>query len=82
MAADDADLDQHIARVVDSLVERFTDRHDRQVVEQAVAHARAELEAEARVTKYLPVLVSRRATDLLAGRISSEKVAARSEAEQ
>ena len=58
MTADDADLDQHIARVVDSLVERFTD-HDRQVVEQAVAHARAELEAEARVTKYLPVLVSR-----------------------
>ena len=32
MAADDADLDQHVARVVDSLAERFT-RHDPQVVE-------------------------------------------------
>ena len=71
MAADDADLDQHIARVVDSLAERFT-RHDRQVVEQAVAHALGELEAEARVTKYLPVLVSRRAADQLAGRGSKE----------
>ena len=71
MAADDADLDQHIARVVDSLAERYT-RHDRQGVEQAVAHARDELEAEARVTKYLPVLVSRRAADQLAGRGSKK----------
>ncbi|HYI59533.1 MAG TPA: hypothetical protein VEX66_15290 [Microlunatus sp.] len=75
MAEDDAHIDEHIARVVDSLMERFTDRHDRQVVEQAVANARAELEIEARVTKYLPVLVSRRATDLLAGRGSNETVA-------
>ena len=71
MAEDDADLDQHIARVVDSLAERFTDRHDRQTVEQAVAEARAQLEADARVTKYLPVLVSRRAIDKLAGRSST-----------
>lgn len=68
MAKDDADVNQHIARVVDSLVERFADVHDRQAVEQAVAEARAELEGQARVTKYLPVLVSRRAIDKLAGR--------------
>lgn len=65
MAADDADFDQHIARVTDSLAERFADRHDRQVIEHAVARARAELEPSARVTKYLPVLISRRATEQL-----------------
>lgn len=68
MAKDDADIDQHIARVVDALAEKFTNTHDRQAVEQAVADARAQLEAGARVTKYLPVLVSRRAVDQLAGR--------------
>jgi hypothetical protein len=66
---DDAEMDQHIARVVDSLAERFSDKYDRQDVEQAVAEARALLQADARVTKYLPVLVTRRAIDHLAGRI-------------
>ena len=47
MAADNAELDQHVARVVDSLAERFT-RHDPQVVEEAVAHARAALEPSTR----------------------------------
>lgn len=75
MAGEDADIDQHIARVVDSLAERFTDTHDRQTVELAVAEARAQLEADARVTKYLPVLVSRRAIDQLAGRGSSGSIA-------
>jgi hypothetical protein len=37
MAEDDADIDQPIARVVDSLAERFTDTYDRQTIEQAVA---------------------------------------------
>jgi len=74
MAEDDADIDQHIARVVDSLAERFTDKYDRQTIEQAVAEARAQLEADARVTKYLPVLVSRRAIDKLAGRSSNAAI--------
>ena len=79
MAEDDAEVDQHIERVVDSLTERFTGIHDRQVIEQAVAAARAELEADARVTKYIPVLASRRAVDKLVGRGSAQPVAVSAE---
>lgn len=68
MTEGDADLDQHIARVVDSLAERFSGTHDRKAVEQAVADARAQLTSDARVTKFLPILVTRRAIDHLAGR--------------
>jgi len=68
MAQGDAELDQHIARVVDSLVERFSRTHDKQAVEQAVVDARALLESHARVTNYLPVLITRRAIDHLTGR--------------
>jgi hypothetical protein len=68
MTEGDADLDQHIARVVDSLAERFSGTHDRQAVEKVVADARARLTSDARVTKFLPILVTRRAIDHLAGR--------------
>ena len=54
MAEGDADLDRHIARVVDSLAERFNSTNDKQAVEQAVVDARAKLESVARVTNYLP----------------------------
>ena len=54
MAEDGADIDQHIPRVVDSLAERFTDKYASQTIEQAVAEARAQLEADAHVTKYPP----------------------------
>jgi hypothetical protein len=68
MTEGDADLDQHIARVVDSLTERFSGTHDRQAVEQAVLDARAHLASDAPVTNYIPILVTRRAIDHLAGR--------------
>ena len=51
--------------MVESLSERFVTIHDRSTVERAVAEARAHLEADARVTKYLPVLIFRRAADQL-----------------
>ena len=71
MTDGDTELDQHIARIVEVLAERFRSTHDRQTVEQAVVDARSQLEADARVTKYLPVLVSRRAINQLAGRPSA-----------
>ena len=75
MTDGDTDLDQHIARIVDVLAERFSSTHDRQTVEQAVVDARAQLGADARVTKYLPVLVTRRAINHLAGRPSASPTA-------
>ena len=75
MTEGDADLDQHIARVVDALTETFRSTHDRQAVEQAVVDARALLETDARITKYLPVLVTRRAINHLAGRPSASPTA-------
>ena len=60
VAEGDADLDQHI---------------DRQAVEQAVVDARAQLESDARITRYLPVLVTRRAIDDLTVRGSGSATA-------
>jgi hypothetical protein len=70
--ARDEYIDQHIDRVIDSLTDRFSGVHDRQTVLQAVNDARAHLESEARVVKYLPVLVSKRAVDQLAARRSMD----------
>ncbi len=61
-----AELDPQYDRVVDELVTRFAGLHEREVVKQAVADARAALEADARVTNYLPLLASRVARERLA----------------
>ena len=66
-----SEMDLHLARVVDSLAERFAGIHDRDAVSQVVAETRARLEQGARVTKYLPILTARHAADLLAGRESA-----------
>ncbi len=68
MSQDSGDIDQHFDRVVDTLAERFLGVHDRETVARVVNESRAHLEADARVTNYLPVLTSRRAIDQLAGR--------------
>jgi hypothetical protein len=65
---DGSGMDQQFVRVVDVLAERFAGVHTRETIVRVVAEARASLEAEARVTLYLPVLTTRRAADLLAGR--------------
>lgn len=57
--------DQHYDRVIDDLVGKFAGVHSRDVIEEAVAAARAELEPTARVSSYLPVLTARRAHDRL-----------------
>lgn len=57
--------DQHFERVVDDLAAAFSDIYDRQTVAQAVAQARLELETDARVTRYLPVLAFKRARQRL-----------------
>ena len=58
--------DQHYDRVVDELATRFAGVHEREVVERAVADARAALEADARVKSYLPLLTLKLACDRLA----------------
>jgi hypothetical protein len=63
-----ADVDQQFDRVVDALTKKFTGVHHRDAVTEIVDEARRQLEGEARVTTYLPVLATRRATDRLAGR--------------
>ena len=68
LSQDSGDIDQHFVRVVDTLAERFVGVHDRETVARVVNESRAQLEADARVTNYLPVLTSRRAIDQLAGR--------------
>lgn len=65
---DSTDSEQHFERVVDVLTDRFAGVHDRATVDQVVEATRRELEAEAKVTSYLPVLVTRHAIDRLAGR--------------
>ena len=62
------DLDQHFARVVDTLTEKFTGVHDRATGVRVVDDERAQLEGQARVVTYLPVMTTRRAIDRLAGR--------------
>ena len=62
------EMDQQFVRLVDSLAERFAGVHERDTVAQVVGETRARLEAGARVTAYLPILVARHAVDLLAGR--------------
>lgn len=70
MVQNGAEIDLQFARVVDSLMQRFAEVHDRDTVSQVVDETRARLEQGARVTKYLPILVARHAADLLAGRES------------
>ena len=65
---DSSDSEQHFDRVVDVLADRFAGVHDRATVAQVVEATRRELEADAKVTGYLPVLVTRHAIDRLAGR--------------
>lgn len=62
MGSDGDDLDLHFSRVVDSLSERFAGVHDRDTVHRVVQENRRRLEIDARVTSYLPVLVTRHAT--------------------
>jgi len=63
-------MDQQFARLVDALAQRFAGVHEREAVARVVSETRARLEAGARVTTYLPILVARHAVDLLAGRES------------
>lgn len=70
MSADAIAMDQQFTRVVDTLTERFNGIHDRTTVQRVVTHTRSQLEADASVTSYLPVLVSRRASDRLTGRVT------------
>lgn len=65
---DDTDSEQHFERVVDVLTDRFAGVHDRATVGRVVQATRRELEADAKVTSYLPVLVTRHAIDRLTGR--------------
>ena len=68
MTPDSADLTVQFDRIIDSLTDRFSDSYERPVVARIVADMRHQLESTARVTTYLPLLVSRRASDQLAGR--------------
>ncbi|HEY5979149.1 MAG TPA: hypothetical protein VIT41_05880 [Microlunatus sp.] len=68
MVHDGAEIDRQFARVVETLTERFAGVHDRDTVARTVEETRARLQAQARVTAYLPLLTSRHAAALLAGR--------------
>lgn len=68
-----AEPDQHYDRVVDDLTAKFTGVHGRDTIEKAVAAARAELETEARVVTYLPVLTAKLAHDRLAATAAGDQ---------
>jgi hypothetical protein len=66
MADQLADPDKHYVRVIEELVGKFAGVHERDAVVQAVDDARRELEANAQVTSYLPVLTQKLARMRLA----------------
>ncbi|GAA3691301.1 hypothetical protein GCM10022204_03020 [Microlunatus aurantiacus] len=64
---DSPDLERQFERVVDALTLRFDGLHEPTTVARVVQDARRELERQARITTYLPVLATKRAVDRLTG---------------